>query len=74
MVRVEKSSPDLLTLPKLLDERAVAEWLNVRPNTLARWRMLKQGPVWLQMGARAIRYRRQDVEDWLERNKQKVAG
>ena len=46
----------------------VAEALQVHIGTLERWRFLGQGPKFIKMGKgrrSAIRYRKQDVDDWL---------
>lgn len=57
------SQTDLFTPTEL------AEYLNISPRTLIRWRNERRGPDWIRVG-RVVRYRRQDVEAWL--NKQRV--
>ena len=56
-------------LPKvlihLLDEHEVAEMLGVSLATIRRWRLLKQGPRYLKLGA-LCKYRVEDVSAWLE--------
>lgn len=50
----------------LLTTDEVASWLRVSPSTLCRWRQSGSGPrvLWL---ARAVpRYRRDDVQRWLD--------
>ena len=49
----------------LLDNDGAAEVLGVSPKTLPRWRWAGTGPAFLRVG-RAIRYRRSDLEAWLD--------
>jgi predicted DNA-binding transcriptional regulator AlpA len=49
----------------LLNERQVAEALNVSVASVRRWRLLRQGPTFLKVGA-SVRYRPEDVEAWLD--------
>lgn len=50
---------DFLTAPD------VAELLKVRRQTLAVWRIKGLGPTFIKVG-RAVRYRRADVDRWLD--------
>jgi excisionase family DNA binding protein len=51
---------------ELLSEAATAELLGVQPNTLAAWRSKgSQSLPFVRVG-RLVRYRRQDVNAWLE--------
>lgn len=43
----------------------LAEFLKVSKTTLASWRRKERGPRWVGVG-RGIRYRRSDVDAWLE--------
>jgi len=52
----------------LQDERATAKVLSVTPNTLAKWRITGEGPVFYRVG-RAIRYDPKDVQAWLDSRK-----
>jgi len=46
----------------LLDERAAAEFLGLRPNTLSVWRCSRRYPLpWVRIGSR-VRYRFRDLE------------
>lgn len=55
-----------LTAPgDLLDELELSALLNIKPATLRNWRALKQGPHFLKLGKRAVRYRRADVEAFI---------
>lgn len=54
----EISSPKLaLTPPELASE------LNIKVETLARWRLNGAGPKFVRIG-RSIRYRRADIDAW----------
>lgn len=50
----------------LLDEREVADALHVAVNTLRNWRWKGEGPRAVKLGKRAVRYRRADVEAFIE--------
>lgn len=49
----------------LMTTQQVAKHLDVSDRTLERWRHLRVGPRYIQRG-RFIRYKRSDVEAWLE--------
>jgi hypothetical protein len=51
----------------LLDTTAVASQLDIRPNTLAQWRISGDGPRFINVG-RLIRYRQEDVDEWIALN------
>ncbi len=56
------------TLPspgELLDEKEVSAILRVAVTTLRNWRALRQGPRYVKVGQRIVRYRRSDVADFL---------
>ncbi|MEO1242503.1 MAG: helix-turn-helix domain-containing protein [Pseudomonadota bacterium] len=51
----------------LLTEREAAQYLGVSPRTLSNWRVRSNdGPRYHKLSSRAVRYRRADLEDWLE--------
>lgn len=50
---------------RLLSVPEVAEYLAVPVSTLYRWRSMRTGPPGMRVG-RHVRYRRRDVEAWLE--------
>ena len=52
----------------LLTPEALGGWLGKTPAALANWRYMGLGPKFIKLGPRAVRYRRQDVEDWLDEN------
>jgi predicted DNA-binding transcriptional regulator AlpA len=49
----------------LLNEYGVARLTGLSVATVRRWRLLRQGPRYLKLGA-AVRYRPEDVAAWLE--------
>jgi excisionase family DNA binding protein len=53
---------------QLMTEDEVAEYLRVTKRTVRAWRLESTGPPWLRVG-RFIRYRRGDVDGWLERQR-----
>jgi excisionase family DNA binding protein len=46
----------------LLTPKQAAELLNVPVGTLAQWRYIGEGPKFAKLGARHVRYRRDDLE------------
>lgn len=52
-------------LDRLLGPRDIAAWLDVPLQTVYAWRHRGEGPPGLKVG-RHVRYRRKDVEAWLE--------
>lgn len=50
----------------LLDETEVAERLNVSIGTVQNWRTRREGPRYVKLGKRAVRYRPEDVEAFIE--------
>jgi predicted DNA-binding transcriptional regulator AlpA len=51
---------------QLLLEAQAAQLLHVGIGTMRNWRATDQGPKFLRLGARAVRYRRTDIDEWLE--------
>lgn len=51
--------------PAVLAAPEAAEYIGTTAGTLAQWRHRGQGPVFLRMG-RAVRYRRVDLDAYLE--------
>jgi len=56
---------------RLLTLQQTADYLQVAPRTLYRWRAERTGPRSVKFGA-TIRYRRADVEAWLEQHADKL--
>lgn len=57
-----------------LSEAEAAERIGVCVRTLQRYRADKTGPEWSRIGPRRIRYMRQDVDAWLQRQRQASGG
>jgi excisionase family DNA binding protein len=53
-------------LGQLLGPQALAEYLGVPVKTVYQWRYRNLGPRGIRVG-RHVRYRRADVDSWLER-------
>jgi len=56
-------SADLLT-----PEQAAAK-LAINPKTLAQWRYRGEGPTFVKLGKRAVRYDIADLDAWIESQK-----
>ena len=52
----------------------VSKLINVPIGTLAYWRHAGQGPRFLKLGGRVIRYRKTDVAEWLNDSVQNTNG
>jgi predicted DNA-binding transcriptional regulator AlpA len=53
------------TLEELLTERDVARITGLSVASIRRWRLLRQGPRFIKLGA-AVRYKPEDLSAWLE--------
>ncbi|MHC0430674.1 helix-turn-helix transcriptional regulator [Streptomyces sp. O3] len=49
----------------LLTPKQAATYLSVSPGTLANWRYRNEGPDYVKLGSRCVRYRPTDLELWL---------
>ena len=49
---------------RLLNEREVADWLNLSERTLQGWRLRGEGPAFEKLG-RSVRYSPASVEAWI---------
>jgi excisionase family DNA binding protein len=58
----------LLTIPE------VAELLQVSTLTLAAWRSRGEGPRYVKLGAKMVRYRRADLDAWVAEGAATVNG
>ena len=57
---------------ELLTNEQTASLLGLKPNCLDIWRFRGQGPRFIKLGTKKqspVRYRRSDVEAWLESNR-----
>lgn len=49
---------------KFLNEKELANILNIKPETLRNWRWDGKGPIYIKIGSN-VRYRMSDVQDFL---------
>ena len=49
----------------LLTRREVAEILGFQANTLARWAWKKEGPPFIKVGTKSVRYRASELRAWV---------
>ena len=47
------------------DTQSLADELEVSPRTIEVWRLKGEGPTYTKIG-RLVRYRREDVQEWLD--------
>ena len=52
--------------PILLTETEVSKIIGFSPRTLQKWRYSGDGPTFVRVSARAVRYRPGDLEKWIE--------
>jgi predicted DNA-binding transcriptional regulator AlpA len=50
---------------QLLTERDIAHLISMSVASVRRWRLLRQGPKYIKIGA-AVRYKPEDISAWLE--------
>ena len=53
--------------PKLLMPEDVAEFTGLSVETLAQWRSQRRGLPFLKIARNRVRYRQQDLDEWLEK-------
>jgi predicted DNA-binding transcriptional regulator AlpA len=56
---------DSSSLIRFLNDKEVAALLGVSVATVRRWRLFRQGPKYLKLGA-AVRYKPEDISAWIE--------
>lgn len=61
----ERESVAKPQIPTLLNEFDVARVTGLSVASVRRWRLFKQGPKYIKIGA-SVRYRPEDVQAWLE--------
>ncbi len=66
MADAQNGKPQAQTFQGLLNEYDVARMTGLSVASVRRWRLFRQGPRYLKIGA-AVRYRLEDVNAWLER-------
>src|SRR5688572_2673014 len=63
---VSPVSGGALPSPHLLTEKQVATLLGVTTRTLQRWRVTGNGPAWVRVGPRMVRYSEAVMVEWAE--------
>lgn len=58
----------------LLRESEAAAFLGFTRRALQNWRQSNKGPRFIRISSRAVRYRRRDLIEWMERNTRKPAA
>lgn len=53
-------------LDRLINEHEAAKYLGYTIRALQNWRLRGGGPVFVKVSARSIRYRRRDLQAWVE--------
>lgn len=59
------TSPPPVALDPVLSEKQLLDWLGIASATASRWRLIGEGPPFVQLGPRRIGYRRRAIEQWL---------
>lgn len=54
----------------LLDTRQAAELLGLRPAALAAWRQRGDGPPYIRISSRCVRYDPGDLTEWLDERRE----
>lgn len=62
----ENSTFEKLRTKVVLTDVQVEEMFGISRHTLRNLRFKRQGPNYLKLGTKAVRYKPQDIEDWLE--------
>lgn len=52
-----------------LNDREAAKFLNLSPQTLRNWRAQCQGPAYIKVGRRSVRYDIDDLKAFMEGNR-----
>ena len=60
------STTNPLNTREYLDENQVSKLLNISPKTLRNWRVQGEGPKFVKLSNRLIRYRRVDIDTWAD--------
>ena len=63
-VRIQPELNEVI-MQSFLNEKEVSEKIKVSLGSLRRWRLLQRGPRFIKVGA-LVRYRVEDLEQWME--------
>jgi predicted DNA-binding transcriptional regulator AlpA len=50
---------------KFIGPEDLAKWLQISPRTIQQWRARRQGPPYVRVSYKQVRYAVEDVESWL---------
>ena len=67
-------APTVAPLNDMFNEAQAAALLGVSRRTLANWRWLREGPRFLKLGKRCVRYQRCDLEQFIAGARGQQAG
>lgn len=70
--QVLENDPDFLD--RLINEHEAASFIGHSVRTLQKWRVTGQGPKYVRISARSIRYRRRELINWCEVRLQRHTG
>jgi predicted DNA-binding transcriptional regulator AlpA len=56
------------SMTELLNTAKAAAFLTLKKSTLESWRYQREGPPFVKLGKRCVRYRLSELEKWLTRN------
>lgn len=65
----DRDSKEELPTNKLWTQEQAAEYLEMHASTMQRWRAMSTGPDYIQMGGRKVRYRKEDLDRFIEEGK-----
>ena len=68
-----QTPPTVTQMPRLLDEAEAAEYLHCSVAFLRRCRLFRSGPSFVKVG-RLVRYRSQDLEQYISESTQRMAA
>lgn len=63
---MKPTTPDPDYLDRLITERDAADFLGYTMRALQNWRVRGGGPLYVKISNRSIRYRRRDLQAWVE--------
>lgn len=61
--------PDNSSNNRLLNEKEIAEQLNVTPSCLQAWRYRGDGPPFIKISSRCVRYQSIDLQVWIDQRR-----
>jgi len=65
--QILKKLNSINSLPPIMDSKQAAAFLRIKAQTLNLWRSQGRGPNYIRIGGNAIRYRLEDLNDYLKK-------